>query len=166
MIRQAAFATTLSIAFLLTACGGGGGSSAATPTTTTKSLTGVVGGTPGALTLAGNAITISGPVTINGQPATAAAVKPGTVITAASTTTTLKAAGSVEVSDVDVDRELRGPVDAVDTTAGTITLLGQTATVDALTEIEQENPDHTLSTITLADIAVGDFVDVSPQPNC
>jgi len=162
MLRPSLASTLAATAVLLSACGGGGGgSSTEPPATTTKQLSGVVGGSTGALTLAGNPISISGPVTINGQTATAADVRPGSVISSITTVAAAKAASALSLSEVDIARELRGPVEAVDGVAGTITVVGQTATVDALTEIENENPDDSRSSITLADIAVGDYVDIS-----
>jgi hypothetical protein len=139
-------------------------------------VSGIVGGTSSAPTLAGHALAISGNVTVNGKAATAAAVQPGTLITAAASSApaavvatgtqahmaaAATAASTLTVSDVNVTIEIQGTVDQVDTATGTLQVLGQSVTADALTEIVHENPDGTFSTITLADIAVGDYVEVS-----
>jgi hypothetical protein len=158
----------------LAACGGGSSSSGSAAAGTTT-VSGIVGGTSSSPTLAGYPLAISGNVSVNGKTATAAAVQPGTLITATASSipTTVVASGAhahaaatqsvntLTVSDVNVSIEIQGTVDQIDTATGTMQVLGQTVTADALTEIVQENPDGTFATITLADIAVGDYVEVS-----
>ena len=167
------------VAALSVACGGGGGSIAGVVGgTAPASITGVVGGTSTAPTVAGAALTVTGAITVNGKPGTAADIQPGSIVrvavssvstTASSITTTPQATGSVSLatggrvtaSSADVRIEIEGAITAVDTAAASLTVLGQTVFVDALTEIVASNPDRTFATLTLADLAINDYIEAS-----
>jgi hypothetical protein len=147
----------------LTACGGGGGGSAPQAVSVkAKRAVGVVHGTAAAPTLAGKPLVVAGAVTVNGKPAAASAIKPGVVVRGQETTGT---AGSITMASADVKIDVEGPIQAIDTTAGTIQVLSQTVTVDALTEIVQQAPDGQPTSLTLKDLAVTDVVEVSGFQN-
>ncbi|MEE4298741.1 MAG: DUF5666 domain-containing protein [Pseudomonadales bacterium] len=61
--------------------------------------------------------------------------------------------------DEEVDSEFEGLVDAIDLENGTFTLLGITVTITASTQFEDDS-DLDLRTFSLADLVVGDFVEV------
>ncbi len=133
-------------------------------TGTQTTLAGVVGGTDGNLTLAGQPIDLSSAtITENGDPVTATqavgqvAIHPGMFIYAQGT----DVGGKVKVSAADIQIEVRGQIESVDVANATLTVLGQTIAVDALTRIYEENPDGTYTTLALADLATGDYVKVS-----
>lgn len=153
-IRLASLAT----AALLAACGGGGGSAAGTAPA--AAVAGVVSGSPGALTVGGAALSISGPVTVNGKSGTITDVQPGDVIVA-STSGQTAGQTAYTVSAVDVRIEVESAVSAIDLVAATLTVAGQTVQVDALTRLYDDNSDDSYSTLTLADFAVGNYVEVS-----
>ncbi len=148
----------LAATMLLVACGGGG-SSDNTPAAA-ASVTGVVSGSAGALTVGGAAMTISGPVTVNGKSGSIADVQPGDVIVAR---TSGQTAGQTAytVSAVDVRIEVESAISALDLAGSTLTVAGQTILVDALTRLYDDNSDDSYSTLTLADFAVGNYVEVS-----
>ena len=107
-------------------------------------------------TLAGRALDLTdAEVTRNGDPAEVS-LRPGMVVAVSGT----ESAGRVRVRRADVRVELKGPVTAVDAGAGALSVLGFEVRVDALTRIEEEDG----ATLALADLAVGDFVEVSGQP--
>lgn len=149
---------SLAASLLLTACGGGG-SSDSTPAAA-ASVAGVVSGTPGALTVGGAAMTIDGAVTVNGRSGSIADVQPGDVIVARTASQT---AGQTayRVSNVDVRIEVESSISAIDFAASTLVVAGQNIVVDALTRLYDDNSDDSYSTLTLADFAVGNYVEVS-----
>jgi hypothetical protein len=149
----------------LSACGGGGGGTDGDASTTQRSVVGVVGGQPMALSFGGLPATVSGAVTLDGKSITAKAVgssddvQPGDVVDAIAT---INAAGtSVSLSAVNVRFEVQGTLTRVDTATGTVELLGQVIVTDALTRIYEDNPDDSYSSVTLADLVVGQYVEVS-----
>ncbi len=157
--RRITAGLTLACSLALTACGGGGGGAAPQPAAAkAKRVVGVVGGTAAAPTLGGKALTISGPVTVNGKAAAASAVKPGTVVRGHATAA---ASGGITMASADVKIEVEGPIQAIDITGATIQVLDQIVHVDALTEIVQAAPDGTPTPLTLKDLAVNDVVEVS-----
>lgn len=149
------------VAFLLSACGGGGGGSSQNPTA--KSAMGIVGGQSDAPTFGGSALVIEGAVTQNGKPAAVADVQPGDLISARIVSTTAKTNGMITVKDVDIRVEIKGVLTSVDVGSGTLTVLSQQVATDALTIIVEENADDSYSSRTLADLAVGDYVEVSGE---
>ena len=150
----------------LGACGGGGdGGSTDGGGAAPRSAVGVIGGQPTALSFGGLPATVSGTVTMDGKSASAKAagssndVQPGDVVDAIAT---INAAGtSVNLSAVNIRFEVQGALTRVDTSAGTIELLGQVVITDALTRIYEDNPDDSYSSVTLADLVVGQYVEVS-----
>lgn len=155
-------------ALALSACGGGGTGAATTPATPTtpttgKSAAGVVGGQPGALTFGSQALVVTGSVTQNGKAASANDVQPGDVISATVVSSTSKASGTLTVSGVDVKFEVKGALGRVDVAAGTLELFSQIITTDALTRVYEDNVDDSYTSLTLADLKMGDFVEVSGQ---
>ncbi len=150
-------------AIALSACGGGGGTDPLTGTTTAKSAAGVVGGQPGALTFGSQALVVTGSVTQNGKAASANDVQPGDVIAATVVSSTAKASGTLTVSGVDIKFEVKGALGRVDVAAGTLELFSQIVTTDALTRAFEDNVDDSYTSLTLADLKTGDFVEVSGQ---
>lgn len=151
---------SLLAASLLSACGGGG-SDASTPTPLAPaSVTGVVSGSAGALTVGGAAMTISGPVTVNGKSGSIADVQPGDVIVAR---TSGQTAGltTFTATSTDVRIEVESAISAIDLATSTVTVAGQTVQVDAFTQLYDDNSDDSYSSLTLADFTVGDYVEVS-----
>jgi Domain of unknown function (DUF5666) len=109
------------------------------------------------LTVAGKTLTrsASSAVRVNGKSAKASALSVGQKVK-------VNAAGST-VTDVDVEVELKGKIESIDATAGTITVAGKTVTVDANTRIDLAGDDDTATSTkhTIADLTVNDFVEVS-----
>lgn len=104
-------------------------------------------------TLAGMTLELtSARITQNGEP-TDRGLKPGMVVEVQG-----QAQGTrVRVEAADIKIELTGPIEAIDLETATLTVLGTPVRVDALTRIEEENG----TTLALADLKVGDFVEVS-----
>lgn len=151
-------------AITLSACGGGGGIDAGgTATAVGKSAAGVVGGKPGALTFGSQSLVVTGSVTQNGKAASANDVQPGDVITATVVSSTAKASGTLTVSGVDVKFEVKGALGRVDVAAGTLELFSQIVSTDALTRVYEDNVDDSYTSLTLADLRIGDYVEVSGQ---
>lgn len=125
-------------AALVAGCGGGGGSGGSTtpapsPGATTSGIQGT-GFAMGAITGFGSIFvngvefrTSSSTITVNGRSGTEAELKVGQVV---SVRGRIDASGSTGTADsVAYDDEVKGPVTAVDATAGTLTVLGQTVVV-------------------------------------
>ncbi len=157
-----ALAAVLSLVALV-ACGGGGSSSPAitsqapTPVTLSGPLTGT------ATALQFNRLPVSAAsatVTLNGTAATPAQLQPGVVIVASAT----QSSTGLTLTSVDVIQELEGPITAIDPAAATFVVLGVTVSVNALTLLEDAHADGTLTTLTLADFAVGNTVKVFGNP--
>ncbi|ADR36017.1 hypothetical protein Ocepr_0559 [Oceanithermus profundus DSM 14977] len=143
----------LTTLLVLAACGTQPGANTATSVT----LAGVVGGTDANPTLSGQALDLSSAsVTVNGD-AVQTSVRPGMFIYAQG----VSQGGTTRVQSVDVQIEVKGPIESVDVAASLLTLVGQTVSVDALTRIYEENPDDTYTTLALADLQPGDYVEVS-----
>ena len=154
----------LSAAFaaaVLVACGGGGGDSTATPTGGTA--------TPSSVYAAGP-ITGFGSIIINGvrfdDSAATISDDDGSTMTEAQVHLGMQAEVEGESGSDDahgtahaihIHSALIGPVTAVDTTAGTLTVLGQTVTVNAQTAFD------TALASGLAGVAVGAVVQVHGQ---
>lgn len=128
-----------------------------------KSAIGVVGGQSDAPTFGGRALVIEGSVTQNGKPAAVSDVQPGDLIAAEVVSTAAKADGTITVKDVDIRVEIKGVLTSVDVGSGTLQVLSQVIATDALTTIVEENADDSYSSLTLADLAVGDYVEVSGE---
>ncbi|MFA5938009.1 MAG: DUF5666 domain-containing protein [Sinimarinibacterium sp.] len=154
--------TAFLVALSISACGGGGGGGSA-EAPTGKSAIGIVGGQSDAPTFGGKALVVQGTVTQNGKPAASGDVQPGDLITADVVSTSAKADGTITVKDVDIRVEVKGVLTGVDVSTGTLQLLSQVVVTDALTVIVEENADDTYSSLTLADLAAGDYVEVSGE---
>jgi len=104
-------------------------------------------------TLAGRTLDLTdAQVTKNGDPADVP-IKPGMVVTASG----VSSGATIRVQSADVRIELKGAIEALDLALGQLVVLGTPVRVDALTRIEEEDG----TTLALADLAVGDFVEVS-----
>jgi len=104
-------------------------------------------------TLAGQTLDLTdAQVTKNGDPADVP-IKPGMVVTASG----VPSGATIRVQSADVHIELKGAIEALDLDRGQLVVLGTPVRVDALTRIEKEDG----ATLALADLAVGDFVEVS-----
>lgn len=145
----------------LAGCGGGDASVAPPPTPTAPAITmlaGVVGGDTGALTLGGMALTVdTASVTVNGKTAAADEVQPGDVVEG----TAVDNGSSLSAETLNVKIEITGAISSLDPGTGTLVVLGQTVVTDALTRICKENMDGGYTTLTLADLNSGDYVEVS-----
>ena len=157
----AALFATLAVAALV-ACGGGGGDAPTPPTTPPASATASV--------YAAGPITGFGSVIINGvrfdDSGATISDDDGVVMAESQLHLGMQAeieggAGSDDAHGVahaiHIHSALIGPVSAVDTTAGTLTVLGQTVTVDAQTAFD------TALTTGLASVTVGAVVQVHGQ---
>ncbi len=131
-----------------------------TPTGNTEvsaTLAGVVEGTDANPTLLGKSLDLSeATVTVNGDDVQMS-VRPGMVIRGQG----VDQGSSIVVQSVDVQIEVKGPIDSVDVAASQLVVLGQTVAVDALTRIYEENPDDTYTSLVLGDLQAGDYVEVS-----
>lgn len=139
------------LALTLTACSQTPIQSPLTPRSVT--LAGVVGGAANAPTFGGKALTVTGAqVTLNGDPASAAAIVPGVVLRAQA----LDLGSRYTLESADVQRELEGPIEAIAANLGNLTVLGRTMYLDASTIVEQQGG----APLTVADLHIGDHVEI------
>jgi cytochrome c-type biogenesis protein CcmE len=155
---KSAFPAALLAALVLSACGGGGGSTSASVTTAPASGVSTVSGT----------VTGFGSIIVDGTRIDDHAVAAGVELEDGTVAPTeLKVGQHVDVehdgnlvaTKVRVGTEVEGKVDAVDTAAGSLTVLGQTVLV---------NTDATLGPVTvfeapytqLSDVKAGDLVEI------
>ena len=132
-VRRWIFALVLPLT--LAACGGGGNFAAGGIVGTGSAPIGAVGTITGfgndTVVLTAQEFVLTGAsVSINDQPATAAALKIGMVV---SVQGEQRSDGSKLARSIVYRAEARGVVDGVDTTAGTFTVLGQRVPVNSLT---------------------------------
>lgn len=130
---------------------------------TALAVSGVVGGSATMLTLNGQVLDLSSAkVTLNGEDASAAAVKAGMEISGSGTLE----GGRVKVRDLEVRYRAQGQADQVDLAGKFVVVAGLKAFVTDKTLIFQENADGTETALTLADLAAGDYLKVAgiPQP--
>ncbi|HEU4741793.1 MAG TPA: DUF5666 domain-containing protein [Meiothermus sp.] len=131
---------------------------------TNLAVSGVVGGSAAMLTLNGKVLDLSSAtVTLNGEAASAAAVKAGMEISGSG----IEDNGKVKVRDLEVRYRAKGQADQVDLAGKFVVVAGLKALVSEKTLIFQENADKTETALTLADLAAGDYLKVAgiPQPN-
>jgi len=144
----------------LSACGGGSMGSAgaaSAPAAGKVTVAGTLAGTSTAIQFNQQPVNAaSAAITVNGRTATSASLQPGVVFVGKGT----HDSHGINLQSADVIQELKGPITTLDQTAATLVVLGSTVTVNALTHLEQEGSDHSFSTLTLADFAVGDVVSV------
>lgn len=146
--------TLMGMALAITAC-----STTPSVTAPTVGINGIVTQSAGTLMFNGKALLLdSATITKNGTATTKTDVQAGTIIQG---TATLDDKG-YHVEDADLQREIKGPVSA--TTSDSLTVLGQTVTVDALTEIVKETGKGTFANAVLADVTVGAIVEVYATP--
>lgn len=145
---------------LLAACSS---PSAQTPAES-MSLSGVVGQAGGQLTLGALSVDASAArVLVDGEEATSQALQPGVVVSGSGE----RSADRIRLREVEVQYRVRGVVDMVDATQGSLEVLGLKVQVNAMTYLYEENPDDTYTRLTLADLQPGDYVKVAgvPQDN-
>lgn len=156
--RTLAVSCSLAIAFL--ACGGSGsGSGSAMPPTQAASIkvAGLVSGTSTTPTFNRQPMLTGGAtVTVNGQPATAVQIRPGAVIQGTATRT----AQGLQLVSVNLHHDLEGTITSLDLAGSRFVVLGKTVLLDALTRVVQEGPGDAETSLVLADLKVGDFVEV------
>ncbi|WP_234553865.1 DUF5666 domain-containing protein [Thermus caliditerrae] len=116
---------------------------------------GVLGGTPERPTLLGKVLDTAGANLTKEGEAFAGTLLPGMVVQVSGT----DLGSTVRVTSLEVQVELKGPITSLDTTAGTLEVLGQRVLTDASTRIYQK-AGSTYRTLLLADLAVGDVVEV------
>lgn len=140
----------------LAACGGGG-SSSSTPQPAAQSVPVV---SSGAITGFGSVFvngvrfeTSSASFTINGKPGTQGDLRVGHVVTVHGHRDDN---GNSTADRIDFDDLVKGPVDSVDTAAGTLVVMGQTVLTDADTSFDDNIPGA-----SLAGLNAGDIVEVS-----
>ncbi|WP_337845873.1 DUF5666 domain-containing protein [Thermus sp.] len=110
-------------------------------------VAGVVGGTEEAPALGGKTL-----VAPSGQE-----VRPGHVIQGQGRDEGQR----IVLTEVALRYEAKGPIEQVDVAGGSLVVLGVTVRVDALTRIYEEDTDGERTSLTLADLRVGDYVEVS-----
>jgi hypothetical protein len=120
-------------------------------------VVGTLTGSPSALQMGGQALDVStASVTVNGQPGSSADLQPGVILHGKGIST----GSGCHLSSADVRPDLCGPITAVDVAGSNLTVLAKVVSVDALTILVQEQPDHTFMPLSLADFKVGDGVRV------
>lgn len=186
--------TLLTLTLVLSACGGSPATTAVTPPSTTTPATQFVSGTVTALSADRQSLTVAGQalqlgvsaqsvltqsvavavegsrqavgaqasgarIRVNGDDANELALSVGQRVR-------VTASGN-RASQVDIEKEVRGPISSVNAAAGTLVVAGQTVVVTATTRIELSRQDATLSAPahTLADLKAGQFAEVSGTRN-
>jgi hypothetical protein len=143
----------------LAACGGAG--STTPPSSTALSVAGTVSGSSSLLTLGGQPVDLSAAsVTVDDEPGTAKDVKPGVEISGDGNDD----GGKMRMRHVEVRWRARGTVDAVNTSAGTVDVVGLRANIGSDTLLFRENSDGSETAITLADLKAGDYIKVAGLP--
>ncbi|WP_276954118.1 DUF5666 domain-containing protein [Allomeiothermus silvanus] len=128
---------------------------------TALAVSGVVGGSATMLTLNGQVLDLSSAkVTLNGEDASAAAVRAGMEISGSG----IEDNGKVKVRDLEVRYRAQGQADQVDLAGKFVVVAGLKAFVTDKTLIFQENADGTETALTLADLAAGDYLKVAGIP--
>ena len=149
-------------AFFLTAivvaCGGGYGAGSYTPPSRANAPSGISVGAItgfGSVHLNGKKFqTTSAMIRIDGKTATQGDLRVGDVIEVKGHH---DSAANTDIADeIEMHSNVQGPVSAIDTTAQTLTVLGQNVVVSAATSFD----DH-ISPASLAGVAVGDILEIS-----
>lgn len=149
---------------LLAACGGGSGAmvqpapmAPAGNQGIQMTVAGSLTGTPSGLQFSGQSLdTATTAVTVNGRPGSLGDLQPGVMLQGKG----IRTGSSLQLSRADVRPALCGPVTAVDVAGGKLTVLNTTVAIDALTILVQEAAGHSFTSLTLADMKVGDLVRV------
>lgn len=150
----------LALAGVVVSCGGGGyGNSYMAPASTPPPAQHMV--TMGAITGFGSVFvnglefdTTAAAITVDGATATQAELRAGDFITVHGHHDS--GSGKDVAEQIDFRGDVQGPVSAIDATAMTLTVLGQTVGVSANTSFDDD-----ISPASLAGIAVADIVEVS-----
>ncbi|MCA9837144.1 MAG: hypothetical protein KC422_09515 [Trueperaceae bacterium] len=149
------FLSLLAGLLLFTAC-----SSVSTSTPGTLSelqLAGYVSGSGSNLTLNGQNLNLSGAtISKDDSSSDSSAIQPGVELSG-------KGEGKSDgyhFSEVSVNSRLKGLVDAVDYDNASLEVVGVKVTVDALTVIVRRETDGSFTDLTLADLSVGDYLEV------
>jgi hypothetical protein len=169
--RRLALASALGLAFAgllsFAACGGGGkGNDSATASpapasSTTVTIAGTLTGTSAAPQFNQQPVLASAAtITLNGKPTTVTHLQPGVVLVGKAT----RDSHGFTLQSVDLLTELKGSIKSIDPVAATFKVLDTVVTVNALTKLEQDLPDHTFSSLTFADLVLGNFVSVFGTP--
>lgn len=157
LTRQALLA---GLGLLLTACGGSGSSQmpSSAPSGTSVTIAGKVSGTSTAPSFNGLALATGGAtLTANsGSPATAAQIQPGIVLRG----TASRTSQGLQLVSAELHEELEGNITSVDLAGSAFVVLGKRVVVDALTRIVAEGSGTSPANLTLADLRVGDLVEV------
>ncbi len=146
-------------------CGGGSLTMTTQPPNPPLVLAGFVEGNAAGLQMNNQPLDISGSsVTVTGDAAIAAgSLQPGVEIRAVA----LPGSLPLRIESAEVRPQLRGPISAVDLTAGTLTVLGRKVVVTSATKLFVRDDDDTRASLSLADFKVGNVVLVfgSDQPD-
>ena len=146
---------SLAASTLLGACGidqGGGPAPAPESGPQALVLLGPITGF-GSITANGASLETAGAqIFVDGNPATETDLKAGQIIRAVATVE----AGNADALLIEYQENVRGPVEALDSTAGTLTVLGQSIQTNAQTQFDIAPPGS-----GLADLAVGAELEIS-----
>jgi Domain of unknown function (DUF5666) len=157
LMKKTGFVMVGALTLLFTAC------SSVTPIATeTIGFAGIVDGTASSPTLNGQSLVLSNAsITQDGATAKASDLQPGMEIAGKGRSN----GSSIVVESLEFEDRLKGQVDVVDTANGTLDVAGVRVTLDASAKIVNRNADGTLSDITLADVAVNDYIEVHGVPS-
>ena len=148
------------------ACGGGkaGDGSAGTPApppAATVSLAGTLTGTASSPLFNQQPLQVAGaPITLNGAPVAATHLQPGVILVGKG----IRNGQGITLQSADLRTELKGLITSLDATAATFKVLDTVVTVNTLTLLEQEASEEVFTSLSFADLAVGDFVSVFGTP--
>ncbi len=147
-------------------CGGGKGGDGSAPSPSpapaaTVSLAGTLTGTASAPQFNQQPLLVaSAPITLNGAPAATTRLQPGVILVGRGT----RNGQGITLQSADLRTELKGRILSLDATAATFKVLDTVVTVNTLTLLEQESSGEVFTSISFADLAVGDFVSVFGTP--
>ena len=151
----------LALAGVVVSCGGGYGNSYMAPASTPPPAAAQHTVTMGAITGFGSVFvnglefdTTGAAITVDGATATQAELRAGDFVTVHGHHDS--GSGKDVAEQIDFRGDVQGPVSAIDVTAMTLTVLGQTVGVSADTSFDDD-----ISPASLAGIAVADMVEVS-----
>lgn len=123
---------------------------------------GILGGSGGNLTLNGQRLDVSkATIMLDGESATAAVLQPGMELEVSGRSNSSD--DSFSADRVDGKTRVKGQVDVVNTDS--LEVVGVQVNVDSNTLVVDRATDGTLTTITLADIQVSDYLEVYGVPN-
>ena len=145
----------LAAAAALVACGGGSGMSSTIPTGTAQVMaTGTITGFGSIYVNGVRFKTTSATIRKNGQVVAQSALKVGEIARIKGSKNASDGTGNAD--SVDVEENVVGPIATIDTTHNTLTVLGQTVTIDAGTSFSSD-----VQPADITGLKVTDFVEVS-----